>query len=262
MSGQAVVLDITDGVGHVTFNQAERGNPLDSEFCKDFCDIANECAANREVRAVLIDARGKYFSVGGDLKTLAKDQATLDRFVQTGTADLHMAIARFARMDAPVVTAVHALVAGGATALVAASDFALAGRSAKFYAAFAAIGLSCDTSSSYFYPRRLGSRRTLEFLLLNQTWSAEQAHAYGLINRVVDDAELAGEAMMLARTLAEGPTRAVGEIKRLLLSSYEQPLEAQLELEARAIARSARTADGWSGLSGMAAKRKPVFTGR
>jgi 2-(1,2-epoxy-1,2-dihydrophenyl)acetyl-CoA isomerase len=96
----------------------------------------------------------------------------------------------------------------------------------------------------------------------NRTWTADQAAEYGLINEAFEDGELETEAWALARELAAGPTRAFGEIKNLLLSTYEQPVEAQMEYEARAMVRAARGDDVWKAMNAVLAKQKPTFTGR
>jgi 2-(1,2-epoxy-1,2-dihydrophenyl)acetyl-CoA isomerase len=262
MTDQAMTLEIRDGIGHVTLSQPDRGNPLDLEFCLQLSRIATECDENAQVRAVLIDAAGPYFSVGADLKTLMRDRDELPSFIKNATVGLHSAISRFARMDAPVITAVHALAVGGGVALAAAADFCLAGRSARFYAAYTGIGLLCDGGGSTFLPRRIGVRRTAEFLMRNQTWTAAEALEHGLVSDVLDDADLGQAARDLAAELARGPTRSFGEIKNLLLSTWEQPIEAQMELEARAMARVCRTEDAWTGITEVAARRTPEFRGR
>ena len=254
MDLKSFAFEIVDGVAHVTLNQADRGNPLDRAFAFELNEIATECSTDPAVRAVLIDAKGRFFCVGGDLNSLTKDRADLPRFVKQATADLHMAIARFARMNAPVVMAVHALVAG--------ADFVLASPNAKFYAAFAGIGLVGDSGASYYLPRRVGTRRATEFYMLNEMWSAEQAAANGLINRVVEADQLDAEAWALARRLAQGPTVAYGEMKSLLHSASQETLESQLELEARAMARIAISDDAWNAMRAVHAKQKPTFEGR
>jgi 2-(1,2-epoxy-1,2-dihydrophenyl)acetyl-CoA isomerase len=108
----------------------------------------------------------------------------------------------------------------------------------------------------------MGSRRASQFLLLNETLTAQQAVDAGLINRVVEPEALADEAMALARRLAQGPTLAYGEAKNLLLQSSIETLEAQLENEARAMARVTRTDDAWNAMRAMLAKQKPTFEGR
>ena len=258
----AFAFEIKQGVAHITLDQAERGNPFDRKFAEDFNHLATECSVNPQVRAVLIDAKGRFFSVGGDLNALASDRDQLARFVSTATADLHMGISRFARMNAPVVMAVHALAAGGAVALAAGADFVLATPSAKFYAAFAGIGIVGDSGGSYFLPRRIGSRRAAQFLLLNETLSAEEAAGIGLINRVVAEDTLADEAWALASRLARGPTLAFGEMKNLLIESSTANLEGQLEAEARAMARVTRTEDAWNAMRAVLNKQKATFAGR
>lgn len=258
----AVELEIADGIGHVTLARPERGNPFDLDFCLTLSRVATECDENAGVRAVLIDAQGPYFTVGADLKTMGRDREALPRFIKDATVGLHSAISRFARMNAPVVLAAHALVVGGGVALSAAADFCVAADSARFYAAYTGIGLLCDGGGSTFLPRRIGVRRTAEFLMRNQTWTAAQAHEHGLVSHLVPDEDLAGAARELAAELAAGPTASFGEIKNLLLSTWEQPIEAQMELEARAMARVCRTDDAWTGITEVAARRRPDFRGR
>lgn len=258
---KAFEFKIVNGVGHITFNQSFRGNPIDAVFCAEFKQLAIECDENQAVRSVLIDSFGQYFSVGGDIKAMLENKASLPAMVKSSGSDFNSAISRLARMDAPVVVAAHALVAGGTNALIAAADFALAAKSSKFYAAFCSIGFSCDCGSSYFMPRRVGSRKSTEFYLLNQTWTAEQALENGLINTIFPDEELSTEAIILAEELASGATIAYGEIKRLLLSSYDKPLEMQLEDEISALARCSKTEDNRNGLTAMVNKEDVIFSG-
>jgi 2-(1,2-epoxy-1,2-dihydrophenyl)acetyl-CoA isomerase len=262
VTDRAIRFELRDGIAHVTLTQPERGNPFDARFCAQMCEAAIDCDETPGVRAVLIRAQGTYFSVGADLKWLGADAALLPKRLKAATADLHMAIARFARCDAPVVLAAHGLVTGGAVALTAMADFAVAARSARFYAAYNAIGFVSDGGGSFFLPRRVGSRRAAEFLMLNQTWDADTAGRHGLVTRVVEDDGLEAESLALAQQLASGPTRTYGEMKRLLISTPDQSLETQLELEARAIALCARTADCHGAIEAVMAKRKPVFHGR
>lgn len=262
MAYEAFTLDVADGVGHVRLAQPERGNPFDATFLDEISRVATECAEDDAVRCVLLSASGRYFSVGADLRMLARDREELRRVIKNGTAGLHMAVSRFTRMDAPVVTAVHALAVGGGVALAAASDFCLAGRSARFYCGYTGIGLTPDGGASAMVTRRVGGRRATDFFMRNRTWSADEALEYGLISEVVDDDALAERAHAVAVELAQGPTRTFGELKNLLLSAPDQTLEAQLEDEARAMGRIVRTDDAWNAMTAVAGKRTPTFEGR
>jgi 2-(1,2-epoxy-1,2-dihydrophenyl)acetyl-CoA isomerase len=263
MTYASLSLTIEGGIAHLRLNAPERGNPMDLRFCEEFSRAAAECDETPGVRCVLIDASGsRFFGVGADLKTMNQDRQALQFFVKNATTALHSGLSRFSRMDAPVVVAVHALAVGGFVSLCAMADFCLAAESATFYAGYTGIGLVCDAGGSTFLPRRVGTRRTAEFLLRNQSWNAHTAQAHGLVSEVVADADLSDHAWSLARELAVGPTRAFGEIKNLLLSSLHQPIEAQLEQEARAMGRITRTDDAWHGICTVAQRGKPVFVGR
>jgi 2-(1,2-epoxy-1,2-dihydrophenyl)acetyl-CoA isomerase len=262
MGYEAFTFEVADGVGHITLDQPDRGNPFDGPFCRELSLLAAECDENPEVRAVLIEAAGTYFSVGADLRVLGRDRDDLPRFTKAATADLHSAISRFSRMDAPVVAAVHALAVGGGVSLAASADFCLAGRSARFYAAYLGIGLSPDGGGTHALTRLVGPRRAAEFYLRNQNWTAEEAAGHGLVSEVVDDTELGTRARELAAELAAGPTRAYGEVKNLLLAAVDQPLEALLEAESRAMGRVTRTEDSWNAITAVSSKQRPTFEGR
>jgi 2-(1,2-epoxy-1,2-dihydrophenyl)acetyl-CoA isomerase len=262
MTYTAFELDVADGVGRITLNQPDRGNPFDLAFCEELSRITTEVSEDPSVRCVLIDAKGRFFSVGADLKVMARSREEFPKFVKNAIAGLHSALSCLTRMPAPVVVAAHAMAAGGGVSLCAAADFCLATPSTSFYAAYAGIGLVMDGGASTFVPRRVGSRLATEFFLRNQTWTATEAAERGLINEVVPEEDLQERAWTLARELAEGPTVAYGEVKNLLVSSYDQPLEAQLELEARAMVRATHTSDCWEAVTAVLAKKKPTFHGR
>lgn len=255
MTYESLSLDIgEDGVAAITLAQPDRGNPFDLRLCTELGHVASAVDEDPRVRAVLISAAGRFFSVGGDLASLGADRDGLAPFIKAATAGFHSATSRLARMDAPVVSCVHAVAAGGGVSLAAGADFLLAGRSAAFVAAYQGIGLAIDGGGSYTVPRRVGPQRARAFYLRNQTWTAEQALEYGLVDEVHDDQALPAAARALAAELAAGPVHAYGEVKNLLLSTSDQSLEGQLELEARAMVRAARTDATWDAIQAMVAK--------
>jgi 2-(1,2-epoxy-1,2-dihydrophenyl)acetyl-CoA isomerase len=143
-----------------------------------------------------------------------------------------------------------------------AGDLVLAAESAVFTLAYSAAGLVPDGGSTFVLPRLTGTRRTLEMMLTNRRLTAAEALEWGLVTRVVPDESLLEEAMELARTLAEGPTRAFGAAKRLLLDGAGRTLETQMELEAQAIAQAAASRDGKEGIEAFLEKRRPGFRGQ
>jgi 2-(1,2-epoxy-1,2-dihydrophenyl)acetyl-CoA isomerase len=254
-------LEVGDGLARLTFTEGRRGNPIDGPLCDALCEAAIQISENPAIRCLLIDAEGKAFSYGGDVGAFVADFGQLSANIKRWTTTLHSAIARFQRMNAPIVAAVHDVCAGGMAAFVAGSDMVIAADDARFVAAYAGIGFSCDAGSSVMYSRRMGGARARRFLLMNETLSAPEALQAGLVDEVVPRDQLSVRSQAVAAQLAAGPTRAFGEIRRLLLSVDQQPLEAQLELEAQALARVSSTEDARNALTAFSQKRKPTFVG-
>lgn len=262
MAFSAMRTDIDQGLARLTFTDAARGNPIDGAFCAEMCEAAIQLSENKDVRCVLITAEGPVFSYGADIGVFMDDLDSLPSNIKRWTTTLHSAIARLQRMDAPVVAAVYGVCAGGMAALVAGSDIVVAADNTVFVSAYAGIGYNCDAGASVMYTRRMGVGRARKYLLLNEKMDAATALAAGLADEVLPMDSFTARAEAIARQLAAGPTKALGEMRRLLTSVADQPLEAQLELEAQALARSAGTADAREGLTAFWEKRKPVFQGR
>ena len=262
MDYEAIRLTVAPtGVARLTFINAARGNPINARLCSELSEAAIEVSENKAVRCLLIDAEGAAFSYGGDISSFIADLDELPRNIKRWTTTIHSAIARFQRMDAPVVSAVQGVCAGGMAAFIAGSDIVVAASNARFVAAYAGIGFSCDAGSSIMFTRRMGLSRARRYLLLNETLSADVALGTGLVDEVVAPENLFGRASQIAAEFAAGPTLAYGEMRRLLLSAESQPLETQLELEAQALARSSATADARGALTAFAESRKPSFKG-
>ena len=191
---------ISDGLAHIVLNQPDRGNPIDGDFCREFNLCMAELSERDDVRSVLISARGKLFSVGGDLVALAARGDALPQTIKIWTSDLHAAIVRMVRMRAPVVMAVQGNVAGGSVSLMAAGDLVVIGKSARISAAFARIGFTPDSGSTTTVTRRIGPSRARRFFLMSETMDADAALSAGLVDFVVDDDAVLKEAEDRART--------------------------------------------------------------
>jgi 2-(1,2-epoxy-1,2-dihydrophenyl)acetyl-CoA isomerase len=261
MAFERLTLTVEDGLARLEFNNVVRGNPIDAQFCAETCEAATRLSADPAVRCLLVTAQGDAFGYGGDISSFANDLSALPANIKRWTTTLHSGIARLQRMDAPIVAAVHGVCAGGMSAFVAGADIVVAADDTKFVAAYPGIGFSCDAGSSIMYARRMGAARARRFLLLNETLSVEAALACGLADEVHMSADFRQRAEDIALRLAAGPTKAFGEIRRLMLSVFDQPLETQLELEAQALSRSADTRDAADAIRAFTERRKPEFKG-
>lgn len=262
MSNPDVVVEVAEGLCRITLNRPDSANAINLTLARELLAAAIRCSQDAAIRVVVLTGSGRMFCAGGDLKEMAQQGDQLPAALKELTVYLHAAVAHFARMEKPLVTAVNGSAAGAGVSLALVGDVVLAASSASFTLAYAAAGLVPDGSATFFLPRLIGLRRTQELMYTNRRLKAREALDWGMITRVVADEMLDEEAADLARTLASGPTRAFGIAKRLLCSSMGSFLETQMELESRAIAEVAGTQDGGEGIAAFLEKRRPHFVGR
>jgi 2-(1,2-epoxy-1,2-dihydrophenyl)acetyl-CoA isomerase len=211
------------------------------------------------VRAVVVTGAGKHFCFGGDLRGMVEQGERVTAYLNELTTHIHAAIGCFARMRAPVIAAVNGTAAGGGVGLVCMTDLAVAGKGTKFSLAYTGVALAPDCSTTYLLPRIVGRRRAFELMLTNRLLSADEALQWGLVNQVVEDAEVLQVAQTLAARFAAGPLDSYGAVKRLM-DAADPGLEGQMALEGRTIARQAASAEGREGVGAFLGKRRAQYT--
>ena len=162
----------------------------------------------------------------------------------------------------PVLAAVNGVAAGAGANIALACDLVIAARSASFVQAFSKLGLVPDSGGTWFLPRLVGTARAMGLALLGEKLSAEQAAAWGLIWRCVEDGELAEVVDALARQLAAAPTRALARTRQAIYEGWSRTLQQQLDVERDYQGELGHSADYDEGVAAFAAKRTPRFTGR
>ncbi|HXH83168.1 MAG TPA: enoyl-CoA hydratase [Candidatus Tectomicrobia bacterium] len=257
-----VIVERKDQVATLVLNRPDAYNAFHLAMGRELFDAVLELDDDPGVRCVVVTGAGRAFCAGGDVKGFVDNLERIGAHVKELTTYLHGAVSRLCRSDKPVIVAVNGVAAGGGFSLALSGDLVVAAESARFTMAYSKIAATPDGSSSYFLPRLVGLRRALELYLTNRTLSAREALDWGLVNRVVPDAELRAHVEALARELAAGPSRAFGAAKRLFHQSTWESLETQMELEAQAIAASGRTEDFRAGVTAFAQKATPTFRGR
>jgi 2-(1,2-epoxy-1,2-dihydrophenyl)acetyl-CoA isomerase len=261
MTYETLKLEAASGIATITLNRPEAANAMNPLMARELSSVAIKCDESQEIRVVLVRSLGKMFCAGGDLGVFAEAGDQASALIKEMAGDLHMAISRLTRMNAPVIAAVNGTAAGAGFSLALSADLVISVDTAKFVMAYTNAGLSPDGSSSYFLPRRVGDRRARELMLTNRVLSAEEALEWGIVNQVVPEADFDATIDKLANKIASGPTLAYGQVKSLLNASFDNGLETQMELESRAIADMARSKDGKEGIEAFLAKRKPEFNG-
>ena len=211
---------------------------------------------------MLITGAGRGFSSGADLKEQrGADDGGLPDLSARLKEIYHPIITQLRETPKPVVSAVNGPAVGIGCSLALAADLIVAAESAYFLLAFVNIGLVPDGGSTAFIPARVGYARAAEMAMLGERVPADQALDWGLINRVVPDADLESEGAALLERLANGPTRSYAGSKQLLNRRLYADLAGQLDAEAEAQKGQGQSKDFTEGVLAFVEKRDPDFTG-
>ena len=263
MSYETIEVARAEGAATITLNRPDKLNAWNLQFGMDLREAVEDLAADDSVRAVLVTGAGRAFSSGADLSEPREEGAD-------GLPDLsarlkeryHPIITGLREMPKPVISAVNGPAVGIGCSLALAADLVLAAESSYFLLAFVNIGLVPDGGSTAFVPARIGLARATEMMLLGERVHAPQALEWGLVNRVVADDELRGEADALLERMAKGPTKAYANGKALINRRMYPDLHGQLEAEADYQGEQGQSPDFIEGVLAFMQKREPNFTGK
>lgn len=263
-SDQRVLQSLDEGLATITLNIPERRNALSTEVALLLLNAVQAAAEDPQTRAVLLRGAGGTWCVGGDVRGMADPAAAPPTFeAKRASMTRTMEIARtLHQMAKPVVVALEGAAAGAGLSLALACDFRIAGEGAKLTTSFAKIGVSGDYGGLFHLTQMLGSAKAREIAMLSPVLTGSEAYALGLVTRVVPDAEVGAAAQAFALSLAQGPTVALGYMKKNINNAETAPLEAYLDSEATHHCRCLQTEDYKEATSAFVAKRPPSFTGR
>lgn len=257
MTAGAVTYTFDEGIARLTLTNGDNGNPINPDSLAALASAVRLANADG-AKVIVLSSTGRLFSVGGDIAGFGGAE-DVGSFVDDLAEMLHRTVSELMRSSAIVVSAVQGMAAGASFPLAAAADVVLAGRSAKFTVGYTKIGFSVDGGTSLLV-HSLGLHRVLRLALLNDVISAEEAHAAGLVARVVEDDELAAATDTIARQLASGPRAAQGATKQLLRTTAENHPESVMRAESLSIRQRAAEPDGREGISAFLDKRPAAFT--
>jgi len=253
-----IKVDFEDKVGVITLNAPEVLNALSSDMVAELSDAVDEVLAS-DARCMLLTGTGRGFCAGANLATRGKEKGPkpVGSVLET---HYHPILNRIRQMDIPLVSAVNGPAVGVGMSFAVIADIVVAAKSAYFLQAFARIGLVPDGGATYYLPRMIGWSRALELSLLAEKLPAEKAEEWGLVNRVVEDADLMPEAMAIANKLANGPY-SLGLIRKAYWESQRNTYEGQLQLEADLQRQAGSSKDNREGVVAFLEKRDAMFTG-
>jgi len=249
-----VAYELRDRIASVTLTRPEARNALSKAVADGLLLAVKEIERDKRVRAVIVSGEGPIFCTGGDLKAFAAGGASAidGAAVHDGLLGLH-------RSPAPVIAAIQGAAIGYGLGLACACDIRLAAEGTRFQAGFTGIGLSPDSTTSYFLPRLFGPSVAARMMLTNLPMDAEEARTHGFVASVHPAADLAGAAVELAEHIARMPSGALRRAKRLLQASLSHGAEEQVAMEVGFILESFATEDFREGVTSFVDKRKPDF---
>ncbi len=257
-----VLTSDSDGVRTVMLNRPRAFNSFNLELKSALLSALADAAAEPSVRAVVITGAGRAFCAGQDLKEhLALISAGDPRVTATVSEFYNPLIIAITGMAKPVIASVNGVAAGAGAGLAFACDLRIAGRAAAFSMAFAGVGLSADSGSSFLLPRLIGQGRASRMMLLGEQVDADEALRIGMVDKVVADDELAATVTATAGRLAAGPTKAYGWIKASLHHGASADLAASLAFEDRAQVDCFASEDHSEAIRAFVEKRPAQFTG-
>jgi enoyl-CoA hydratase/carnithine racemase len=223
---QEILVESADGVCEIRLNRPEKRNAITLAMYEALCSALTQAQSDTTVRAVLLSGAGAGFSAGNDLNDF------LAGVKFDGDHPIIRLLRALATFGKPLLAAVHGQTVGIGVTLLLHCDLIVAARTTVFSMPFVKLGLVPEAASSLLLPRLVGPQRAAELLLLGQPFDAAAAHSMGLVNRVVEEADLLSEARALAQALVAQPVAALLAARRLLRGDPAQVL-ARIDEEAR-----------------------------
>jgi 2-(1,2-epoxy-1,2-dihydrophenyl)acetyl-CoA isomerase len=260
MDEKKVQLQKGAGIATITFNRPDAMNSMNKELVDDLIAVLTDVKQDSEIRVVVLTGGGKAFCAGGDLFYLASltEPIVAHRFIrQVGNI-----ISLIMGMDKPVIAMVNGVAAGAGFNIALACDIVIAAKSVKFAQSFSKVGLVPDCGGFYLLPRVVGMHKAKELMFTADLIDAETALRLGIVNNIVDEAELTDMVNKLATRLAAGAPIALSFIKKMVNRSGGLDLESALAFEEDLQSICMQTADHREGIKAFKEKRAPVFQGK
>jgi 2-(1,2-epoxy-1,2-dihydrophenyl)acetyl-CoA isomerase len=244
----------------LTLNRPDKLNSFTRTMHEELSTALDQVEASN-ARALVITGAGRGFCAGQDLADLDFTPGAMTNLGALIDRYFNPLVRRLQASPLPVIAAVNGIAAGAGANLAMACDLIVAARSASFVQAFVKIGLVPDSGGTWLLPRRVGEARALGLALTGDKLGAEQAEAWGLVWKVVEDDQLQSAALKLASQLAQQPAKAIAAIKHAIRAAANNTLDQQLDLERDVQRELGDSHDYAEGVAAFKEKRPPRFDG-
>ncbi|HXG93017.1 MAG TPA: enoyl-CoA hydratase [Blastocatellia bacterium] len=260
-STDKLLVTLDDSIKRITFNRPERRNSVDSETVALLHEEIQRSAEDSS-RVIILTGAGEAFCAGADLQATSEHDIRKIDVTASLRSHTNPTIVAMRNLPKPIIARVHGPAVGVGCNYALASDIIIASSQAKFGQVFVKIGLMPDGGSTYFLPRIVGYHKAFELMTTGDIISASEAHALGIVNRVVPFEELDSTVDEIAARLAAAPAIAIAKIKQGLNHGERSDLASALEFEAVNQSDCFHSEDFLEGVTAFIEKRKPVFKGK
>lgn len=258
-----ILSETNDGVTTITLNRPDKLNAFAGTMREDLLEAILAAGQDPDARVVVITGAGRAFCAGGDIDFMSglRNEANTDGLRKLLEAGARIVTA-IQKLPQPVIASINGVAAGAGCNLALACDIRIASDAARFSESFVRIGLHPDWGGTWLLPRIAGPSRAMEMLMTGRMFDAPEALACGIVDRVVDAADLVRHTSELARSIASGPPIAIRGIKRAVNRASRNSLEEQLALETEHQIEAFLGEDAREGMAAFLEKRTAKFEGR
>jgi enoyl-CoA hydratase len=260
MPFETILYETEGPIASLTLAREHRLNAIDRQMIAELEEATDAFEADADTRVLVVTGAGRAFSAGADIKERAENAGDLS--VQRTSSRISPLFRRLERMDKISVAAVNGPAFGGGCELALACDLRIASTAASFSLPEAKLGILPGAGGTQRLPRLIGPGRAKEMMLLGTTVTAEQALAWGLVNRTVEPNALAGEAQRMAERLVAMAPRSLALVKQAVNVALDAGIDVGLDYEQRCSEVVAVLEDRREGYRAFVEKREPHFTGR
>ncbi|MFB6172876.1 MAG: enoyl-CoA hydratase/isomerase family protein [Haloarculaceae archaeon] len=254
--------DVTheDGVAWLAIESETAMNSLNDGMTEELLQLATDLGEDDDVRCIVLRGSDGVFCAGGNITSF--DEGNAAAGMRRGASFFHDLVVQLKAVETPVVTGIDGPGVGAGFSIALLGDVSVMHEDAYLQYGYPGIGLTGDGSSTYYLPRIVGLQEAKRIALLNEKVPAEEADDLGLVTEVASADAFEDRLAEVATQLADGPTKALGRIARMLEDSYARQLPDQLAEETDQMARTTRTGDYSEGVRAFKEKRDPEFQGR